>query len=228
MNLALAGAGFMLGLAGAPHCAAMCGAACLGVARAAGGGVPAMVALQGGRLLSYSAAGAVAGGGAALLASFSTQTALLRPAWVALQTAALLLGLWLLLMGRQPDWLARIGSAAFAGAAVQPLRRMPPTAAAAAAGGLWVLLPCGLLQSGLLVSALGGGPLEGAALMGLFAIGSSVGLWVGPALWGRFAPRAPRARAWLVRAAGLLLASAAAWSIGRLVAGPALDAWFCL
>jgi hypothetical protein len=65
-------------------------------------------------------------------------------------------------------------------------------------------------------------------LMGLFALGSSVGLWLGPALWQRFAERAPRGRQWLVRAAGLLLAAAAAWSIARLVAGPTLDAWFCL
>jgi hypothetical protein len=228
MNQALAATALLLGVAGAPHCAAMCGAACAGVVRAAAPGGRAMLALQAGRMASYAAAGAVLGGGVAMLGEWSTQAAALRPLWVAVQAAALALGAWLLFAGRQPAWLARIGSAAAAGGAVRPLRRMSPTLAAGATGGLWVMLPCGLLQSAMLVAALGSGALEGAALMALFAAGSAIGLWAGPALWARVTAAAPHLRQIFVRTAGLLLVAAAGWSIARLVGAAAGIAWLCV
>jgi sulfite exporter TauE/SafE len=218
MNQALAATALLLGVAGAPHCAAMCGAACAGVVRAAGSRWPAILALLAGRMASYAAAGAVLGGGVALLGEWSTHAEALRPVWVALHACALVLGLWLLGAGRQPAWLARIGGiVAAAPGPVRPLRRMNPTAAAAMAGALWIVLPCGLLQSALLVAALGAGVLDGAALMVLFALGSSVGLLAGPAIWNRVAGSAPHMRQWLVRVAGLLLAVAAGFAIAQLL-----------
>jgi uncharacterized protein len=228
MNRALAATALLLGVAGTPHCAAMCGAACAGVVRAAARSRQAMLALQAGRMASYSVAGAVMGGGVALLGQWSTEAVMLRPVWVALQAAALGFGLWLLVAGRQPMWLARIGTAAAAAGAVQPLRRMSPTIAAGAAGGLCVVLPCGLLQSALLVAALGAGALDGAVLMALFALGSGAGLWVGPAVWNRIEARAPGMRPVLVRAAGLLLVLAAGWAIVQLASGAAPGALLCL
>ena len=96
------------------------------------------------------------------------------------------------------------------------LRRRLRPAPGGAAGLLWVALPCGLLQSALLVSALGSGPFAGAAIMGSFGLASAIGLWIGPPVW---ATLRATSRPWLtaslsVRLAGLLLAGAslfAAW-----------------
>ena len=93
-----------------------------------------------------------------------------------MQLAALGLGLWLLVTGRQPV-LERLGRA------ILPHRptagkRMRGPAEAALAGGLWFAWPCGLLQSALLVAALANGPAAGAAMAGFTA--SSVGCWPRP------------------------------------------------
>lgn len=209
MNTALAGTALLLGIAGAPHCAAMCGAACRAAAGACGGSSPQanVVALHLARGLAYVAAGAFAAAGVSLLGGVPA----LRPLWSLAQAAALALGVWLLLRGREPEWLTS-------------LRVRPPGPSrgkvvwlagpgrAAAVGGAWVALPCGLLQSALVVAALGNGPLEGAGLMALFAATSGLGLWAGPALWSRLAGGrvAPH---WGTRLAGALLVLASAWAL---------------
>ena len=52
LGAALATTGLLMGLAGTPHCTAMCSAACAAVARGCGGSQPgqAMLALHGGRI----------------------------------------------------------------------------------------------------------------------------------------------------------------------------------
>ena len=65
-DTALAASALLMGLAGAPHCAAMCGAACGGIARGCGGAngtVRAGWALQVGRIASYALAGALVAAG---------------------------------------------------------------------------------------------------------------------------------------------------------------------
>ena len=56
LDAALIGSAALMGLAGAPHCAAMCGAAQTSLA---GGARRPMLLLQLGRLASYAAAGAL-------------------------------------------------------------------------------------------------------------------------------------------------------------------------
>jgi sulfite exporter TauE/SafE len=228
MNLALATAALLLGLAGTPHCAAMCGAACTGVQKAAGGGLQAALGWHAGRIAGYAAAGALLGGGVAALGAWSREAEALRPLWVAVQAAAVVIGAWLLLVGRQPAWMLRIGRSAAPAGAVQTVRFMPRAAVAAGGGLPWVALPCGLLQSALLIAALGSGAGEGALLMALFGIGSAGGLVAAPWLWSRAGQGSPTVRAVLVRVAGLMLLAAAAWSLLRLVAGPGLPEVFCL
>ena len=63
----------------------------------------------------------------------------------------------------------------------------------------------------LLVAALTGHPLEGAAVMALFALGTSVSLMAGPWLWLRLGGRG--AGDWGVRLAGLVLAVTSAWAL---------------
>src|SRR5512147_3282838 len=108
MNAALATTALLMGLAGSPHCAAMCGAACTGIVRGCAGGVAthtSTVSFHVARLLSYAAGGALAAGSVSWLATQGAQVAILRPLWTLLQVAALALGLWLLIRGRQPAWI---------------------------------------------------------------------------------------------------------------------------
>jgi uncharacterized protein len=228
MNLALATAIVLLGLAGTPHCAAMCGAACTGVQKAAGGGVQAALGWHAGRIAGYAAAGAVLGGGVAALGAWSREAEALRPLWVAVQAAAVVIGAWLLVAGRQPAWMLRVGRSAAPAGTLRKVRFMPRAAVAAGGGLPWVALPCGLLQSALLIAALGSGAAEGAFLMVLFGVASAGGLVAAPWLWDRAARGTPTVQSLLVRVGGLMLLAAAAWSLLRLIAGPGLPEVFCL
>jgi len=208
----LAFAALLMGLAGGPHCAAMCGAACAGVVRM--GGVPRSSGLgmfQLGRFLGYTAAGAAAGFAVQSFAWLSTSTALLRPVWTVFHLAVLAWGLTLVALARQPAWAEQAGRAVWA--------RMRPLAqqrgGLVMTGALWVFMPCGLLYSALLVASLSGGALAGAFCMALFAVGSGVSLGIFPALLARLRQAGNRMRAdWGTRAAGALLAAAAAWALG--------------
>ncbi len=227
MNAALATTALLMGLAGAPHCAAMCGAACTGIVRGCAGGVAqeaSTVSFHAARLASYAAGGALAAGSVSWLATQGAQVAILRPLWTLLQVAAFVLGVWLLLRGRQPAFIDNFGR----GASGRKIIWMRGPAVAAAAGSLWVALPCGLLQSALVVAALGSNALEGATLMALFAAGSGLGLWLGPALWLRLAGKhAGRAQVLAVRLAGLMLAGASGWALAHGIA-TAMGSDFCL
>jgi uncharacterized protein len=75
-------------------------------------------------------------------------------------------------------------------------------------------MPCGLLYSALLVASLSGGPLEGAASMALFALGSGLSLSLAPALYARLQQAGNKLRQdWGTRAAGALLVLAALWAL---------------
>ncbi len=98
----------LMGLVGGPHCLAMCGGACSALASRCGGARPqrALMAWQIGRLLAYSAAGAVAASSVALLGEWGRELAWLRPWWLMLHLGALALGAWMLWHGRAPAWLS--------------------------------------------------------------------------------------------------------------------------
>jgi len=78
-------------------------------------------------------------------------------------------------------------------------------------GGLWALMPCGLLYSALMVAALTSHAADGALTMALFALGSSVSLWAGPWLWLRLQTLGDGA--WGMRLAGLALFAVSAWGL---------------
>jgi sulfite exporter TauE/SafE len=232
MNTGLAVTMVLMGLAGTAHCAAMCGAACGALSRSRTAGVSrhGMLAFQLGRLLSYSLAGALVATGVSWLATWGSLAPALRPVWAMLHVAAIALGLWLLVRGRQPAWIESFGERVTQQVSPsQPVLWMQPGAArAAAAGSLWVAWPCGLLQSALVVSALGSNAMDGAVLMSLFAAASGLGLWLGPALWMKLAGRgAGRAQSMAVRLAGLTLAGASGWALVKGVS-MALGSDFCL
>ena len=116
----------------------------------------------------------------------TVQSVALRPLWTFLHIAAIALGLLLLWRARQPQWLETWGR--FFWARAQGLG-LHTGVAPGAVGMLWALLPCGLLYSAVMVSALAGSVAGGALLMALFALGSGINMLAGPWLWLRLAAR---------------------------------------
>lgn len=202
----------LMGLAGGPHCVAMCGAACAGIGQAAGPrSNVALLLFQLGRVLGYALLGALAAASMQGLGWLTVQSAALRPVWSLFHVAALLLGLMLLFRARQPLWLESAARGLW--------RRVRALAGAHGAAPLvlgvcWALLPCGLLYSALLVAALAGGVGQGALVMALFALGTSVTMLAGPWLWLRLHSSRPSGSGdWGVRLAGAALAVSAGWGL---------------
>ena len=112
MQTSLAATALLMGLAGGPHCVAMCGAACAAMGRTTASGnvssgtnTQALWTFQLGRLVGYSAMGGLAAASMQGLGWLSIQSAALRPVWTLLHVAAALMGLMLLWQARQPVWL---------------------------------------------------------------------------------------------------------------------------
>ena len=209
MQTTLAVTGLLMGLVGGPHCVVMCGAACAGIARSAGPaqGARALWIFQVGRLAGYSVLGGLAAASIQGLGWLSVQSAALRPVWTLFHVATAALGLMLLWQARQPAWLESTGQQVWR--RVRSITQKSSRGAPLLLGILWALLPCGLLYSALLVAALSSNALEGAAVMALFALGSSVSLMAGPWLWLRL--RKPGSGQWAVRLAGLALLATSLW-----------------
>ena len=210
MQSSLALTALLMGVAGGPHCIAMCGAACAGIGRAAEPhSTRAMLAFQVGRLAGYAALGGLAAATMQGLGWLTTQTAVVRPLWTLMHVAAILLGLLLLVQARQPVWLD--ASARRLWGRVRALHARWGQGAPLAIGGLWALMPCGLLYSALLVAALSGSALDGAATMALFALGSSVSLLAGP--WLLLRLKNLGSGDWGVRLAGVALVATSGWAL---------------
>ncbi len=215
MLTALALSALLMGLAGGPHCIAMCGVACAGITRLGGSPTRSLWAFHAGRLAGYSAAGAAAAFTVQSFGWLTEHTASLRPAWTLFHLAVLAWGLMLVTQARQPMWVSNAGRTIWS--------RVRPVAAARggifATGALWTFMPCGLLYSALLVASLSGGPAAGALSMALFALGSAVSLALAPAVLARLQRAGNRWRQdWGTRAAGALLVLVAAWALWMDVA----------
>lgn len=214
MQSSLALTALLMGLAGGPHCVAMCGAACAGMGQAAGPHKnSAMWSFQAGRVLGYSALGALAAASMQGLGWLTVQSAALRPVWTLFHVATMVLGMLLLWKAQQPVWLERAGRKIWSGA--RSLAAGRGRGAPLVIGALWTFLPCGLLYSALLVAALTGKALEGAMVMALFALGTSVSMMAGPWLWLRLRGNGARGISgdWSVRLAGLALAASSVWAL---------------
>ena len=210
MQTSLAVTALLMGLAGGPHCIAMCGAACAGIGNAAGARKSSAIwSFQAGRLTSYSALGAVAAASMQGLGWLTTQTAVMRPVWTLFHVAVMVLGLMLVVLARQPVWLDTTARSVWR--QVRAFHASWGRGAPLAIGALWAFMPCGLLYSAVLVAALSGGPLQGALTMALFAAGSSVSLLIGP--WVLLRLRDSGKGEWGVRLAGLALAATSGWAL---------------
>ncbi len=212
MQFSLGATALLMGLVGGPHCVSMCGAACAGIGQAAGARKnSAILGFQLGRVLGYSALGAVAAVSMQGLGWMTVQSAALRPVWTMFHVAALLLGLVLLLRAQQPVWMELAGRRIWTYA-----KAMGAGAAPVVLGSLWALLPCGLLYSALLVAAMAGGPVDGAFVMAAFALGTSVTMSAAPWLWLKLRGNSVAksgSGSWGVRLAGLALAGSSGWAL---------------
>ena len=215
MQTSLAFTALIMGLAGGPHCVAMCGAACAGMGQVAGVHQNrALLSFQLGRWLGYSLMGGLAALSVQALGWLTVESAALRPVWSMLHVAAVVLGLLLVWQAKQPVWLDQSAQQLWG-----KIRRFKGNSvkgnsgkfAPLVVGMLWAFMPCGLLYSALMVAALTGNVLDGALAMACFALGSGVSLGLAP--WLLLKLKSIGDGAWGIRLAGLALASTSGWAL---------------
>jgi sulfite exporter TauE/SafE len=212
-----------MGLLGSAHCVLMCGgvvamtcsALPLSARSAESGAVRGprraleqmgyILAYNGGRIASYTAAGAIAGAVGAALASFGG----VQEAQLALRLAAgammVTVGLYVAGVARALTWLERAGEPLWR--RVAPVaRRLVPVRSPLTAftlGVLWGWLPCGLVYAALAASVTSGSAAGGATTMAAFGLGTLPALvTMGSA--ATVVARAARRR-WVRVGAGVLL-----------------------
>jgi sulfite exporter TauE/SafE len=162
-----------------------------------------------GRILGYASLGSFAAASMQGLGWLTVQSSALRPVWSMFHVAMIALGLVLIFRAQQPVWMEQVGRKIWLCA--KNIAKGHGTGAPFIVGVLWTFLPCGLLYSALLVAGLTGHLIDGALVMGLFAIGTSVSMMLGPWLWLRL--KGNGNGDWGVRLAGLALAASSAWAL---------------
>lgn len=169
---------------------------------------------QAGRVLGYSLLGLAAGAiGQQVLAAAYWQP-IFESVWAGLNALLVLLGLSLLVLGREPLWLSALGSRLASRTPLASGRRTEWLR-----GMLWALLPCGLLYTALGTAILAATPLGAAAVMAVFALGTNLGLFLVEAgarnLLGNRAPQVA------YRLNGILLIMLSAAGLAAALAGHA-------
>jgi len=183
---------FLLGLLGGLHCAGMCGGIVsvmgararrrpagptIAIPVVAERSAPTLSRLLGynaGRILSYTALGAIAGalGSAALLAR--NVLPVQQAAFVATNLLLIAIGLYLTGVSRSLTVLEAAGQGLWR--LLRPLATRLLSAdrvsGSFAAGLVWGLVPCGMVYGVLVAALTSGSPLRGAALMLAFGLGT--------------------------------------------------------
>jgi sulfite exporter TauE/SafE len=224
VNEVLLGSALLMGLFGGAHCVVMCGGAvgvlCTGLPP--GARMRTVVAYNAGRVATYAAFGAIAGGlGTALDAAGGA-----AKVGLALRVAA---GVLMLLVGVyvSGSW-RRVGVIERAGAPlwrrIEPLaRRLIPvksTAHALALGAVWGFMPCGLVYAALALAISTGDVISGGAAMLAFGAGTLPTLLAMGALASVVARFARKV--WVRRGAGLAIA---AFGLVQLATATAQAGW---
>lgn len=165
---------FLVGLLGGTHCVGMCG----GIVGALSLGGPARwslhLAYNSGRILSYGAAGAMAGALGAASLGLEGQVPVRILLYFLANLMLVALGLYLLGLTRALAFTERAGQTLWR--RIQPLtRRFLPARTVAQAfplGLLWGWLPCGLVYSALATALTAGSASRGAGMMLAFGLGT--------------------------------------------------------
>lgn len=219
---------FLVGLLGGVHCVGMCG----GIVGALTLGLPAdlqgrtramlpyLIAYNGGRIVSYTAAGALMGGVGWLAANaFAVHQAQ--------QVLQALAGLFMIALGLYlAGWwygLTRVEEAGTVlwrrleplGRRLLPVRRPPQ---AFILGLVWGWLPCGLVYSVLIWAIAAGTPTDGALLLLAFGLGTLPNLLA----MGVFAAALSGwvRRGWVRATAGLLVIAFGVWTFAGALPSP--------
>ena len=203
------GTAFLVGLLGGVHCVGMCGgivgALTLGLPESVrthrAAVLPYLLAYNGGRIASYTLAGALMGGVGWLAANLALVHDVQRVLQVVAALFMIALGLYL------AGWWQGLARVEHAGGVLwrrlEPFgRRLLPVRTPLQAlqlGLLWGWLPCGLVYSVLIWAIASGGVIEGASLMLAFGLGTLPNLL----LMGVFAARLAQ----LVRRRGVRVAA---------------------
>lgn len=182
----------LAGLAGSVHCAAMCGGivsafsaaprvrpfpvavVTQGAPAAALDSVARVLAYNSGRIASYAAAGALAGGISASAGMLGPMEQVQAAAYWGANLMLVALGLYLAGIWNGIAVLERAGGMLWR--RVEPLgRRIMPfdsTPKMLALGALWGWLPCGMVYSMLVTAMLAGSAVDGASVMAAFGLGT--------------------------------------------------------
>ena len=223
---------FLTGLLAGTHCAGMCG----GLAAALSLGPPGMARPPPGRLLadnlgrlgSYAAAGALAGGvsGAGFL--LGPQQPVQQVLLAAASLMLVALGLHLAGVSRAVTAVERVGRPLWARLAPLTHNLLPVRSAtqALALGALWGWLPCGLVYSALVTAFASGDPGRGALTMLAFGLGTLPNLVAVGWFAGRLLPWLRQRGARL--AAGAIVAGFGIVGLAGLFAPDATRTLFCL
>lgn len=182
---------FLVGLAGSVHCVGMCGGIVSALSAASPPRPHAVIAItvapsgaavqlgrvlayNTGRIGSYMAAGALAGGLADGAAGLVRVAALQQAGYWMANLMLVALGLYLMDAWRGLARLEAAGQFLWRRVqpAVKPLLPMDSALKALALGGLWGWLPCGMVYSVLLTAMLSGSAASGAAIMLAFGLGT--------------------------------------------------------
>jgi sulfite exporter TauE/SafE len=161
---------FALSLVASLHCAQMCGPIVLSLSLVDSGRANP-VAYNAGRILTYSALGAVAGLIGRGFGSLGRLAGIAEASALACGILMVVAGLIMFGALRRPE-LIQIGPIRHAG----KLLARPGLKARFALGALLGFLPCGLIYAALLQSMSSGSMLAGAANMLVFGLGTSVPL----------------------------------------------------
>lgn len=196
----------LMGLAGGPHCVAMCGAACAGLTQSQQHPY-AIYQYHIGRLFGYALLGAIATFAIQSIAWLSSYSKMLHPLWTFFHVLIFFWGLLLIVYARQPIWVDSAGRNLWSHVKKLGVQR----GGYFYIGMLWALMPCGLLYSALIIASFSGNPLGGALSMGAFALGSALSLLIAPWLWLKLKTKS--IEPYGMRLAGLLLSLASAWAI---------------
>lgn len=201
---------FVMGLAGGPHCIAMCGAACGAMQSSVNitrqyRSIPLRVmhtipwSFYLGRMLGYGLLGAIAAETLRGLAWLSNQSHVFQPLWTFSHTLIFAWGALLVITGQQPQWALKRAQQVWVW-----IKQHTEHAKLGylLTGMIWALLPCGLLYSAVMLASLQSQWLQGALVMMAFASGSATVLAAAPLIWRAGSQSLPR---WFKESTGMRL-----------------------
>ncbi len=217
MNEPLYTMALITGLLGSGHCIGMCGPLVTALSFSSGtkpGGIVFHILYNTGRLITYTLAGAIAGwfGSAALYAN--TFANISQTVLIASDCFIIIIGLGAAGLFSKLNFikLEFFNPTRIITKLVAILRNLPASLAAFPLGLIMGFLPCGFLYAMIITAGQSNAPETGAIVMLFFGLGTVPALFLVGSLshW-----LSVRARNWMLRTAGLVVATMGAYNLYR-------------